>query len=311
VYVGLDISKHTIDLVILPSEEHRTFKQSDEDREALLAFIQPLNPVRIIVEATGGLENPIVALLAAHKLPVVRVNPRQIRDFARATGVLAKTDTLDARTNAHFGQALQPPLRPIKDQEATELDALIARRRQIVNMITMEKNRLFSATKRTQQNIQKHIIWLEKHLSQIDSDLDQAIRNNPTLNEKSNILTSVPGVGRVTSHTLITELPELGTLNHKQISALAGLAPLNRDSGRFSGKRAIWGGRADLRSVLYMAALVATIHNPVIKAFYNRLIQAGKAKKVALAACMRKLLTILNAMVKSNSHWRSQTAVSA
>jgi len=247
-------------------------------------------------------------VLAAAGLPVVVVNPRQIRDFARAAGRLAKTDTLDAQTLAHFAEVMRPPVRPLPDEQTQRLAAILTRRRQLIEMLTAENNRLASARSPVRKRVQAHIRWLEREVTQTDDDLAQAIRESPLWREKEELLRSVPGVGRVMTMTLLANLPELGTLSGKQIAALAGVAPLNRDSGTWRGKRMVWGGRAQIRAALYMATLVATRCNPVIRAFYRRLCAAGKAKKVALMACMRKLLLILNAMLKQGTPWRSNLA---
>jgi len=245
-------------------------------------------------------------VLAAAGVPVVVVNPRQVRDFAKATGRLAKTDALDAQTLAHFAEVMRPALRPLPDEQTQALAAILARRRQLVEMLTAEKNRLSAASKPVRKSLRTHIAWLERALSHTDSDLAHAIRESPVWREKEELLRSTPGVGPVMTTTLLANLPELGTLTGKQIAALAGVAPLNRDSGTMRGKRMVWGGRAQVRAVLYMAALVAARFNPIIRAFYQRLCAAGKAKKVALTACMRKLLIILNAMLKHRIPWRTE-----
>jgi transposase len=236
-------------------------------------------------------------------LPVVVINPRQVRDFAKATGKLAKTDAIDAHLIARFGEAVRPELRLLKDQEAQKLTALITRRRQIVEMITAEKNRLNAAPKWTSKDIQTNISWLEKCLKKVDKDLKNLLKKSPVWREKDEILQSTPGVGPVLSMTLLSGLPELGNLNRKEIAALVGVAPLNRDSGLFRGKRMIWGGRANIRSVLYMSATCAMRFNPTIRIFYERLRSAGKLHKVAITACMRKLLVILNTMIKNRTYW--------
>jgi len=231
------------------------------------------------------------------------VNPRQVRDFARATGKLAKTDQLDAQVLAHFAEAVRPTPYPLPDAQTQELTALLTRRHQVVEMLTAEKNRLRTTRESVRQRVQDHIRWLEQELADLDDDLERTLRESPLWREKDNLLRSVPGIGRVVSITLLADLPELGTLSCHQIAALVGVAPLNRDSGRFRGKRMVWGGRARVRAALYMAALAASRYNPIIKAFYHRLCEAGKARKVALTACMRKLLIILNSMVKHQQSW--------
>ena len=269
---------------------------------------RPWTPAIVVLESTGGLELPSVAALAAAALPVAIVNPRQVRDFARATGTLAKTDALDAIALAHFADAVRPVVRPLKDAETQVLSSLVARRHQVVSIVVAEKNRLRSAITAVRPRIEAHIAWLEQELSDIDEGLRQTLRSSPEWREKDDILRSVPGVGEQLSLALLSQLPELGTLNRREVAALVGVAPFNRDSGTLRGKRQIWGGRARLRAVLYMGAMVASRFNPVIRDFYQRLLAAGKPKKVALTACMRKLLVILNAMLKSRSHWSAEPA---
>ena len=263
----------------------------------------------MLLEASGGLELPLVAALAAAALPVVVVNPRQVRDFARATGTLAKTDALDAAVLAHFADAVRPSVRPLRDAETQVLNSLVARRHQVMTMLVSEKNRLGTAINAVRPRIEAHIAWLEQELKDLDGGLQQTLHRSPVWREKDDLLRSVPGVGEQLSLTLLAYVPELGTLDRRQIAALVGVAPFSRDSGTLRGKRTIWGGRARVRAALYMGALVATRYNPVIKVFYRRLLSAGKAKKVALVACMRKLLTILNSMVKSGQHWNSQPTI--
>ena len=257
----------------------------------------------MLLEATGGLEVPLVSALAAAALPVVVVNPRQVRDFARATGKLAKTDALDAQVLAHFAEAVRPPVRPLRDADTQELNSLTTRRNQLMTMLVAEKNRLRRASHSVRPGIQSHIMWLEQELNDLDKDLRTTLRRSPVWREKDDLLRSVPGVGEQLSLSLLAYLPELGTLDRKQIAALVGVAPFNRDSGPRRGKRSIWGGRTRVRAVLYMGALVASRYNPILRVFYQRLLAAGKPKKLALTACMRKLLTILNAMVKTGQHW--------
>ncbi len=262
----------------------------------------------MVLESTGGLELPSVAALAAAALPVVIVNPRQVRDFARATGTLAKTDALDAAALAHFADAVRPKVRPLKDADTQVLSSLVARRHQVISILVAEKNRLRSAITVVRPRIEAHIAWLEQELSDIDEGLRKTLRSSPVWREKDDILRSVPGVGEQLSLALLSQLPELGTLNRRQVAALVGVAPFNRDSGTLRGKRRIWGGRARLRAVLYMAAMVASRFNPAIRDFYQRLLAAGKPKKVAFTACMRKLLVILNSMVKRRSPWCAELA---
>jgi transposase len=281
-------------------------KQFINDQEGIsqaVGYIRGLDPIGIILEATGRLEMPLTAALQAERLPVVIINPRQVRDFARAVGALAKTDAIDARILAQFGARITPQIRSLPSRKVREMGSLLSRRRQLIEILTAERNRLSIADEEVGPGIQTHIDWLEKALSDINADLDRRVKESPAWREKDELLKSVPGVGRVVSSTLLIELPELGCLNRRQIASLVGVAPLNRDSGTMRGKRTVWGGRAKLRATLYMAALVATKCNPIISAFYKRLLESGKAKKVALVACMRKLIVILNAMVKSMTHW--------
>jgi transposase len=305
VFVGIDVCKAQLDLAFRP--EGRFCAPNDEAGYAqILERLRAVPPTLVVLEATGGLEVPLAGVLAAAGVPVVVVNPRQVRDFAKATGRLAKTDVLDARTLAHFAEVMRPELRPLPDEQTQALAAILARRRQLVEMLTAEKNRLGSAATPVRTSLRTHIAWLERELSHTESGLAQAIRESPVWREKEELLRSTPGVGPVMTTTLLANLPELGTLTGKQIAALAGVAPLNRDSGTLRGKRTVWGGRAQIRATLYMAALVAARFNPVIRAFYQRLCAAGKAKKVALTACMRKLLIILNAMLKHRIPWRTE-----
>ncbi len=265
--------------------------------------IVPLKPSGVVLEATGGFEMLVAGELELAGLPVSLVNPRQVRSFARATGRLAKTDAIDAQVLAQFAEAVKPPVRPLPDANTRELRALVDRRRQLLEILTSERNRLRHATKRVRALIEEHIRWLKQQLGDLDKDISEFIRSSPMWRAQEDLLRSVPGVGPVLSSTLLTHLPELGSLNRRQVAALVGVAPLNRDSGAFRGKRSVWGGRTAIRSALYMAALVATRYNPVIKAFYHRLCAAGKPKKVALTACMRKLLITLNSMLRHRTLW--------
>jgi transposase len=308
VFVGIDVAKKTIDVAIRPNGETRTWENREEELSLLAAYLVPLAPSLIVLEATGGYEMDIVSLLASSGLPVVVVNPRQVRDFAKACGILAKTDTIDAQVIARFAEAVRPEVRPLKDEETQRLSALVARRRQLVEMLTAERNRLKAATKWTKQDITRHIAWLEASLNEVDREMKDLITGSPLWREKETLLTSVPGIGPVISCTLLAELPELGTLTGKKIAALVGVAPFNRDSGIFRGKRTIWGGRAHVRAVLYMGALTAIRVNPLLKSFYGQLRKAGKKPKVALTACMRKLLVILNAILKHRTPWREVVA---
>ena len=255
----------------------------------------------VLLEALGGLELSLVAALAAAALPVVVVNPRQVRDFARATGKLAKTDSLDAAVRAHFAEAVRPPVRPLRDAETQAPNSLAARRHQVMTMLVSEKNRLSAATVAVRPRIEAHIAWLEQELDDLDEGLRQALRQSPVWREKDDLLRTVPGVGEDISLTLLAYLPEMGTLDRRQIAALVGVAPYNRDSGTLRGKRTVWGGRVRVCAALYMGAFVASRYNPVIRDFYRRLLAAGKPKKLALTACMRKLLVILNSMLKHRS----------
>lgn len=308
IFVGIDVSKLELELHILPTGKHIIFANTDDGIALLIDFLNPLCPRLVVLEATGGVEMAVVNALAAKKLPVVVVNARQVRDFAKAIGKLAKTDRIDAQVIAHFAEAVRPQIRPLKDEQTQKLHALNMRRRQLVQMINAEQNRLSNCPKWTRKTIQSHITWLKKALDKLDKEISNFIKGSPIWREKDAILQSFKGVGSVTSSTLLAAIPELGTINSKQLSALVGVAPLNRDSGLFRGKRAVWGGRENVRSVLYMAAMTAIRFNPVIKAFYDRLKDAGKPHKVAITACMRKMLVILNAMIKNGTYWQPPAA---
>lgn len=298
-YTGIDVSKAHLDIAVNPGRQRWSEPNDEEGQARLLERMKALRPALIVMEATGGLESPIAALLIAEGLPVVVVNPRQVRDFAKATGRLAKTDRLDAEVLAAFAERVQPDLRPLPDAEAKALKALLTRRRQIVAMITAEKNRRLMALPEIQERIDAHIEWLQGETTDLDKQLRKALRQSRVWRERDNLLQGVRGIGPVTSLTLLAELPELGMLNRKKIASLVGVAPLNRDSGAFRGKRMIWGGRASVRAAIYMATLVATRSNPVIRNFYVHLLALGKAKKVALTACMHKMLLILNAILRT------------
>ena len=304
VWVGIDVSKARLDVALGAAGE--LFSVANETRAiaGLVARLVELAPALLVLEASGGLETALVAELGAAQLPVVVVNPRQVRDFARATGQLAKTDALDARMLALFAERIRPELRRLPSEQERELKALVARRRELVEMITAERNRLGSAPKLLRKEITAHIRWLEGRLKERDRDLDRMLRSSPLWREREDLLRAVPGVGPVLCATLLADLPELGALSRREIAKLVGVAPLNRDSGTLRGRRTVWGGRAQVRAALYMATLVAVRFNPVLKAFYLRLRGAGKPAKVALTAAMRKLLTILNAMLKQRSPWR-------
>ena len=303
VFAGVDVSKARLDIAVTGSDETWSVSNTSEGIAQFVQRLGEIGPELVVMEATGGFEVPAAAALAAAEIQVVIANPRQVRDFARATGQLAKTDEIDAQVLALFAERVRPQVRPLPDEDARVLDAILGRRRQIIDMITAENNRLGFALPAVKKNIEKHIRWLERQLSDVDSDLDTRIRKSPVWQAKNNLLRDVPGVGPNLARTLIAELPELGRLSHKQIAALVGVAPLARDSGLFRGKRMIWGGRASVRSALYMSVLSATKWNPVIRVFYQRLRAQGKPPKVALVACMRKLLTILNAMVRDGQEW--------
>lgn len=303
-FVGIDVSKDALDVGVIPKEDVRRFTNDDDGCRELAVWLGSLSADLIILESTGGLEMKAAGVLSSAGLPVVIVNPRQVRNFARAMGKIAKTDAIDALVIARFAQAVQPKVRPLKDDQTLELKALVTRRRQLNDMMVAEQNRLKSVHhQRVKKSITATISWLKSQIEDTDKDISDSISNNDIWRDKEEILTSVKGVGPVLSASLLCLLPELGTLCRKKISALVGVCPYNRDSGFYRGKRRISGGRADIRSVLYMATLAATRYNPVIKAFYERLRQGGKLPKVALVACMRKLLTILNAMLKTHQRW--------
>ena len=311
-FVGIDVSRAQLDVAVRPTGKRWVLPYDETGIEGLIPQIVDLEPALVLLEATGGLELPLVAALAAAALPVVVVNPRQVRDFAKATGTLAKTDTLDAGVLAHFADAVRPEVRPLQDAETQALNSLTARRHQVMTMLVSEKNRLGTAIgavspRAVSPRIEAHIAWLEQELSDLDKGLRQTLRPSPVWREKDDLLRTVPGVGPQLSLTLLAHLPELGTLDRKQIAALVGVAPYNRDSGTRRGKRAVWGGRSRVRAVLYMGALAASRHNPAIRDFYQRLLAAGKPKKVALVASMRKLLVTLNAMLKHGYPWRDMT----
>ena len=305
-FVGIDVAKAQLDIALRPSGERWAVPNDASGVATLVDRLQGLHPALIVLEATGGLERLVTSALATVGLPVVVVNPRQARDFARATGQLAKTDALDARALAHFADVIRPTPRPLPDTQTQELRALLGRRQQLIGMRTAEQNRLAGTSGRLTQDIEAHIAWLNTRIATLDDALETLLRASPLWRANDALLQSVPGIGPVCARTLLLELPELGTLTRQQIAALVGVAPLNCDSGTLRGRRMIWGGRAHVRTVLYMGTLVATRFNPQIKAFYQRLLAAGKLKKVALTACMRKLLTMLNAMLKHRTSWQAQ-----
>ena len=299
----IDVAKDRVDVFIRPTGHSWSVTYDEAEVDQLVAKLQAIEPAVTIVEATGGLEPPLVAALAAASLPVAVFNPRQVRDFAKSTGQLAKTARLDARILAHSGEAVRPPVRPLRDAETQVLSATLARRRQVVATLTAEKDRRGRAIPEIRSRIQVHITWLQQELEDLDDDLRRTIRSSPLWREKDERLRSVPGVGQQVSITLLADLPELGMLGQKQISALVGVAPFSKDSGPHRGKRTVWGGRARVRAALYMGALVATRCNPMIREFYQPLLSAGKPKKLALTACMRKLLTVLNSMTRTGRPW--------
>jgi transposase len=306
IFVGIDVAKAQLDIALRPTGERWTISNEDTSIAALVTQLQTVSPTLIVLEATGGFQRAVVAALAAAGLPVVVANPRQTRDFAKATGQLAKTDALDARALAHFADAVRPTPRPLPAPQTEDLRALLARRRQLIAMRTAEQNRRGNVSPRLRADIEAHIAWLNHRVAALDDDLDTTLRASPVWRERETLYRSVPGIGPVCARTLVLDLPELGTLSRQRIAALVGVAPFNRDSGTLRGTRTTWGGRAHVRATLYMSTLVAVRYNPALKAFYARLCTAGKAKKVALTACMRKLLTILNAMAKHQKPWHVQ-----
>lgn len=303
VNIGIDVSKDQLDLHIRPGQESSSFPYDEAGLAALVTEVKRAAPVLIVLEATGGIEARLVALLGSLSLPVVVVNPRQVRDFARATGELAKTDRIDAAMLSLFAERLRPEVRPLPDEAARDFEARLTRRRQVLDMLIAERLRLGTARVTVHKPIKKHIVFLERQLSDMDADLEQTIANSPLWRAKDDILRSAKGVGPVLSRTLLAQVPELGTLNRKQIAKLIGVAPLARDSGKHRGRRHIAGGRQEVRSVLYMATLNAVRTNPTIRTYYQHLVAKGKPKKLAVTACMRKLIIILNAMVRSAQPW--------
>jgi transposase len=304
--VGVDVSQATLDVAVYPSGEQWQVSNDEGGIGQLVVRLKALAPDRIVLEATAGYELPLLAALGSAGLPVVAANPRQVRDFARATGRLAKTDALDALVLAQFAAVVRPKLRPLPDAATRELSALVARRHQLVEMRTAESNRISTAVERVRPEIREHLRYLDKRIKELDRDLHDRLRASPLWREQENLLRSIPGVGPVLCATLLADVPELGTIGHKELAALIGVAPLNRDSGRWRGKRSIWGGRAYVRAVLYMATKAAVRHNPPLKALYERLTQAGKLYNVAMIACMHKLLRICNAILSHRTAWRYQ-----
>lgn len=302
-FVGIDVSRDALSVAVLPGGQSKEFPNTDGGQNDLVGFLQTMDVALVVVEASGGLERAVARSLTQASIPVAVVNPRQVRDYAKAMGRLAKTDTIDAQVLAQFAEAVRPEPRPLANDKTQELAALVSRREQVVNMLTAEKNRLYSASPDIRPSIVAHIAWLKGQRDELDRKIRALSKADPEWRERQRILRSVPGVGPVLSATVLGCLPELGSLDRKEIAALVGVAPFNRDSGRMRGRRTVWGGRGQVRKVLYMATVAAVRSNSVIGAFYRRLVEAGKAPKVALVACMRKLLVILNAMVKHGTPW--------
>jgi len=302
-FIGIDVSKDHLDVAIRPTDQRMQFGNDDDGIDKVIEALNPVSPTLIVLEATGSYHRLVLSRLIAAGLPAIAINPRQARDFARAIGRLAKSDAIDADILAAFGEKIRPELRAVADEASKQLEAICTRRRQLVGMLTAEKNRFHSSPSSMRSLIRKHIQWLEKHIAELEKDLDNQIRSSPAWREKDDLLRSCKGIGPTTSYTMLACLPELGQLNRHQIAALVGVAPFNRDTGLHRGRRHIQAGRHDVRSVLYMATLAAIRSNTVIRRFHQRLIAAGKLKKVAITACMRKLLTILNAMIRSHKPW--------
>lgn len=308
VFVGIDVSKDELEVGSVPQSSRLRVTRDDAGLVQLVEQLKALGPSLVVLEASGGYEMPVVMALAGAGLPCVVVNARQVRDFAKASGKLAKTDRIDAQVIAEFAQAIRPQVRALPDEAAAHLIALVARRRQLVEMLTAEQNRLALSHAVVREDLKQNIEWLKRRLRDLDGELARAVRESPLWRENDKLLQQVPGVGRVVSAVLLALLPELGRLSPKKIAALVGVCPFNRDSGRWSGKRSIFGGRAGVRTVLYMAIVSAIRWNPLIKAFYQRLVAAGKPKKLAMTACMRKLLIILNAMMRDRAGWNPNAA---
>jgi transposase len=302
-YVGIDVSKATLDVAASKRKEIKHFSNDEKGIIQIVGYLKKEKPVLTVMESTGGLEKFLAASLTEYAIPVAVVNPKQVRDFARAKGILAKTDIIDARVLVEFASDIHPEVRKLTDNQTQEIKAMLVRRQQLIAMITMEKNRLYSADQVVIPSIQENIKWLKQQLDNLDNDIENKIQGSPIWREKEDLLKSVPGVGQILSITLLGALPELGNLTRKQVAALAGVAPFNRDSGKYRGKRTIKGGRARVRASLYMATLTATRFNPIIREYYIHLLSMGKLKKVALTACMRKLLVILNAVLRERRPW--------
>jgi len=307
-FIGIDVSKEQLEVAVRPTNEQMAFRNDDDGIDKLIERLQPLQPELILMEATGSYHQLVLARLLASGLAAMAINPRQARDFARAIGRLAKTDSIDANVLAEFADKIRPEIRAVADEATQQLDAICTRRRQLVGMIAAEKNRYHSGPATIRAQIKKHILWLEKQIQELEDDLDKLIRSTPAWREKDDLLRSCKGIGPTTSHTMLACLPELGLLSRHQIAALVGVAPFNSDTGKHRGQRHIQGGRLDVRCVLYMATLAAIRSNSVIRSFHRKLVCAGKPKKVAITACMRKLLTILNAMVRTNTRWNPDFA---
>ncbi len=304
VFIGIDVSKKRLDVASNIEKEIWGVANDKAGIDAIVKRCLELRPQLVVVESTGGIEKNLVGELYAGGVPVALINPHRVREFARSIGLLAKTDRLDARLLARFGQAVRPQPTRLPDEKEQLLAAMVLRRRQLIENRTAEKNRLLTAHKAMQGSIEAHLKWLDAQIAELDRQINQFIQDDPNFKVKNEILRSVPGIGKVTSSLMIAALPELGHSDRKQIAALVGVAPMNFDSGFFRGKRRIKGGRADIRTVLYMATVSATRFNPVIREFYQRLLKNGKLKKVALVACMRKLLTILNALIRDQLSWQ-------
>jgi transposase len=302
-YIGIDVAKDSMEVMAHEGTEHWNFPNDEAGIAKLITRMKKLSPTLIVLEATGGYEITIATELHSGGFPVAVVNPRHIRDFARSIGILAKTDILDAKVIARYAATVQPTPRALPAEETKRLGSIMMRRRQIVAMRTAEKNRLQQADPAVKERIKVHINWLEQELDDINKELKQMIESNPEWKEKNDIIQSVPGVGPNLAITILSDFPELGYLNRKQTAALSGVAPFNRDSGTMHGKRCIWGGRGVVRTAAYMCTISAIRFNPTLKSFYKRLVDAGKLRKVAMVACMRKLLCILNAMIKNHTTW--------
>ncbi len=304
IFVGIDVAQARLDIAVRPTGEQWTSPHDEAGITALVTRLQELGPSLVVLEATGGRELALAGALAAAQVPTAIVNPRQVRDFAKAVGQLAKTDALDAQLLARFAEAIRPEPRALPDAQAQELAALLTRRRQVIAMLTAERQRLSTTLPTVRPRVQQHVQWLREELRALDAELAERIRTSPLWREHEALLRTVPGVGPVLALTLLAHLPELGTLDRKPIAALVGLAPLPADSGTRRGRRVVWGGRAQVRATLYMSTLVAVKHNPVLRRFYEHLLAAGKPKKLALVACMHKLLLILNALLRQRTPWQ-------